>query len=787
MDTILIVCDQLINFKRMPKELLDILPGYQAFSKIGIQFQNIYNNRQDCSPSRASLMSSKVNIGICDNIDFKFQYESVPSLNENLMTIGKVMKKNNIDTAYYGKQHIDSKIATDDFVDPAFNTNTRKCMKKYGFDIYSTFGDVYYYANEGIFGDNITMEFKINNSNTEYDYEDSTGKYVGVIPYLKSKLSKTSTPRNRYHLQVHFENPHDTQHFWQNFAEVATSPQLQFHAPYIEKQIELINAQNPSANVKNPFLFDKEALYISNPELMTNFFESTFEEYCSNINSLPFLQSYKDDYCYDPKLNSIFPLFIGLMEMIKSTITSPNDQNDLKSWKNLVNNYYGLVIMTDLYIFQIYKFLEENKLLDETCVAIISDHGDLMSAHGMKQKGVHFDEGTNIACLIYSPKIAPENRGTESTVIGSLLDISPTLEVLAGLESHSPSFLGTPLLVSKGKSDCPLVPRTENKPVINVYNSWLTFSSYFFYQNWFSNSDTSTQDRVISQNNVFPDFYNYLGFYLMTVDEINGKIWKLARYFNFSEILLFNYEFNPLYKDVVLSDLFGYCDYFSEKVPLFKHDVSIFNTFVLLNGKVKASDSLNLHEIQKNPILKLLLVNALSKKLQDNNYRVLVLLPGYYISSKEKSNLKSNLYGDIPNSFNDYYNDPDTNYYYFLHNITDDPYETINLLDKNFNRANQGVLDIASELNDKINMLIEEYDMVNFEINIPENMFLSIFINYKMSGVDTSKYSKEELKNLTSCFGQIKLDYDKHIHDYSDNVIALLNGKGKLIAFKNNQ
>ena len=43
-NTILIVCDQLINFKNIPDRILDIMPGYKAFQSLGIQFNDIYNN-----------------------------------------------------------------------------------------------------------------------------------------------------------------------------------------------------------------------------------------------------------------------------------------------------------------------------------------------------------------------------------------------------------------------------------------------------------------------------------------------------------------------------------------------------------------------------------------------------------------------------------------------------------------------------------------------------------------------------------------------------------------------
>ena len=220
LNSILIVCDQLINFKNIPENIMKILPGFQAFRRLGVEFTNIYNNRQDCSPSRGSFFSSQLDINIGDN----FQYEYNPQLSTEFDTICKSLKRNGIDTAYYGKNHFVSKIATDAFIVPSFNTNTRGCLKDYGVDIYNTYGDTYYYANEGIFADNSIFDLKVNSSLTEVDYIDKSGKYIGAIPYLKSRKTK----KNPFHLEIHFENPHDTQHLWQNFALKPTKSQLQF-------------------------------------------------------------------------------------------------------------------------------------------------------------------------------------------------------------------------------------------------------------------------------------------------------------------------------------------------------------------------------------------------------------------------------------------------------------------------------------------------------------------------------------------------------------------------------
>ena len=90
------------------------------------------------------------------------------------------------------------------------------------------------------------------------------------------------------------------------------------------------------------------------------------------------------------------------MESLKGNTTIPNGKEDIMSWKNLINNYYGLLLEIDNYIYQLYSLLKTTNMLNTTSVTIISDHGDMMSSHGLKQKGFPFENSCNISCLIYS-------------------------------------------------------------------------------------------------------------------------------------------------------------------------------------------------------------------------------------------------------------------------------------------------------------------------------------------------------------------------------------------------
>lgn len=765
-NTILIVCDQLINYKNIPDKILRIMPGYQAFKSLGIQFNNIYNNRQDCSPSRASFATSQLNVNISDNIDQSWQYTANPKLNTAFDTIGKSLKRNGYETVWYGKNHFDSTIATDVNTVPAFDTNTRGCLKEYGYDIYNTFGDSYYYTNAGMFADNMVVDLKVNYKNNNVDFEDSTGKYIGAIPYLKAR-AKNDKP---FHLELHLMNPHDTQHFWQNFAQTPSKTQLQFWAPYINEQIALLKLLYPDNDIYNPYNFSPEFsdATIQNSNLINNYFEGLFKDYITNIDSLPFKESYLIDYVTDPESNnSQFPYYIGFNTSLIDSATMPNNKDDIMSWKNLINNYYGLLIEADHYIYEVFLLLKQNNMLNTTSVTIMSDHGDMMSSHGMKQKGLPFENSCNVACLIYSPYIPRILRGTTNNVLGSLLDIAPTIEILANIKDNkSDRFLGKSLLNWNNDNELVLVPRNEDEPIFNIYNMWLTYFTYFDYKSWIINNpirNTVLHDYKPS------NFYEYQSFFTMIIDNISGKKYKLARYFNFIELLKYNWVFNKNLSGLSIG-IETIKENFSKtlnEIPMFEIDIEYannllseyFDEYSTWTFKDYYTYILNKTGIDDELIKTILLIPIIN--ITTANIGFSYIIPGYYNDNYT-----------IGNNFLEYYNDPDHNYYFFMYNVTEDPNEVTNLLDKGHpNRQTNEVIKNASFLNDKLNLLIDKYKIVYFDFIVPEVIFTSFAINLK---IYNNNITPDNSNIYTNCFGLNKKDGDLKIQPYYIETINML-------------
>lgn len=391
-NTILIVFDELTCYSNLPSYITDKLKGYQLFKSKCVEFNNIQTSRQQCTPSRSTIITGIYDTSCQDNMEFNYQYDYFPCVPYSLNTIGKIYKNNNYDiTTYYGKQHLDSKLAIDVNSVPTFNTATTDSMKIYGYDKFNVFGDTYYHFGHGLLTDNQVISYQLPPNSQIYDYIENSFKYSGVIPFLKARLEDNKT----YYLECHLTNPHDTNHFIQNLKEKPGGIMNQFPVPFIELQLT-------EDQVHNPYYFNSQNPYSipTHHNLLKNYFQNNYQSYKTNKLNLPFLTSYELDYAIDPKINSINPLMVGTYYALKFNMTMSESQDDVKDWKNFLNNYYGLVYEADSYLEKLYYFFESNGIFETTNIIIIADHGNMLSSHGLKQKQLPFKECSNVPCLI---------------------------------------------------------------------------------------------------------------------------------------------------------------------------------------------------------------------------------------------------------------------------------------------------------------------------------------------------------------------------------------------------
>ncbi len=99
--------------------------------------------------------------------------------------------------------------------------------------------------------------------------------------------------------------------------------------------------------------------------------------------------------------------------------------------------YYGMVKCIDDNIGRLIKHLRQEKLMDNTIIVFLSDHGDLLGEHGRDNKGVPYEASAKVPFIIYYPNALKEGVIVNEAL--SNVDFKPTILSLLGLKSKVPA------------------------------------------------------------------------------------------------------------------------------------------------------------------------------------------------------------------------------------------------------------------------------------------------------------------------------------------------------------
>lgn len=96
-------------------------------------------------------------------------------------------------------------------------------------------------------------------------------------------------------------------------------------------------------------------------------------------------------------------------------------------------NYFGMLRLIDDQVRRFVEFLSSNRILDNTLLLFVSDHGDFVGEYGLLRKGPEMPEVLmRVPFQICGPGIHPAEQPREDHV--SLIDIMPTLCEAIGME-----------------------------------------------------------------------------------------------------------------------------------------------------------------------------------------------------------------------------------------------------------------------------------------------------------------------------------------------------------------
>ncbi len=102
--------------------------------------------------------------------------------------------------------------------------------------------------------------------------------------------------------------------------------------------------------------------------------------------------------------------------------------------KRAIKGYFALCTHIDHQIRLVLGTLREQGLLDNTAIAFIADHGEMLGTHNLWQKNVFYENSTKIPCVIVPPAGSSKLREHyRDERLVQLRDIMPTLLDIAGI------------------------------------------------------------------------------------------------------------------------------------------------------------------------------------------------------------------------------------------------------------------------------------------------------------------------------------------------------------------
>lgn len=103
--------------------------------------------------------------------------------------------------------------------------------------------------------------------------------------------------------------------------------------------------------------------------------------------------------------------------------------------------YYSYCTLVDRQIGRLINYLKERGIYDDTLLVCMSDHGDMMGAHGMMMKSVEpFEEIYHIPLLMKLPN--QEDAGKNAEFYINTYEVAPTVLELAGVRAMQGKHVG---------------------------------------------------------------------------------------------------------------------------------------------------------------------------------------------------------------------------------------------------------------------------------------------------------------------------------------------------------
>lgn len=133
------------------------------------------------------------------------------------------------------------------------------------------------------------------------------------------------------------------------------------------------------------------------------------------------------DKSFDDALGDDIPLRYRLRQQFCKEGLRSGD-----GFRRVKRNYLGLITQVDRSVGAILDKIDDLGLHDRTIVVLSSDHGDMMTAHGMLGKQMMFEQSASVPYMVRVPGVTPRRCPTPI----SHIDFAPTMLELLGKPAH---------------------------------------------------------------------------------------------------------------------------------------------------------------------------------------------------------------------------------------------------------------------------------------------------------------------------------------------------------------
>ncbi len=330
-------------------------PNLDRLAEQGAYFQNAYTPCAVCAPARSSILTGCTveNTGMRRN-DRAYYYNEKAVM--TMPTFDEILNENGYHCEYYGKWHSQTSHTTV-YKNPKQNAKNGKSVFGHG-------GQRYVHL------DYLDQKEPVRDLKKGELYDSMT------------KRSYTTDPLDKHHGMTDAELQAGGERF----------PQCDMHGELHILQENTLTAFQAKETI--------EAI-----ERLKN---ETFSITCSfHFPHAPMLPP-EPYYSMYPAKDMLPPASIS-DDMENSPYKYANgrlgtpEYSDSELIKYMISNYYGLVKEIDDWVGKILEKLDELGLAENTLVIFTSDHGEMLGAHGLREKNVFYEESAHIPLMIRFP------------------------------------------------------------------------------------------------------------------------------------------------------------------------------------------------------------------------------------------------------------------------------------------------------------------------------------------------------------------------------------------------